>query len=82
MTSPLRVAKIANARSRIAEMLAGRCAFPEDVAREVIDELLGLGWAYPGWQVDDHVPQPSSSTPEGRAAARRLFAEIRQESAK
>lgn len=78
MTTPLRVAKIANLRARFTERLAGRCPFPDETARELVDELLGLGWQYPGWQLDDNVPQPSHSTPEGRAAARALYEHVRR----
>lgn len=80
MTTPLRIAKIANARNRIAELLAGRCTSPESLAREVIDELLRLGWVYPGWHLDEPTTQPSSSTPEGRRRARELFAAARRAS--
>ena len=79
MSSPLRVAKIANLRARFSERLAGRTAFPDETARELVDELLNLGWTYPGWQADDHMPQPSASTPEGRRRARELYEATRRE---
>lgn len=76
--TPFRVAKLAAARRVVTELLnERRCPFPDEVARAVVDELLSLGWTYPGWQDDEHLPQPSSSTPEGRAKARRIYAETR-----
>lgn len=81
MTTPLRAARIANARARVAELLTDRCPHPDSTARDVIDELLLLGWSFPGAHLDDTVPQPSHSTPEGRRRAREIYEKTRREAA-
>lgn len=73
-----RTAKIANARRAVVEHLTG-CPFPDEVARDIVDALLNLGWTYPGMHLDDDIPQPSHSTPAGRAAARRIYETVKAE---
>lgn len=80
--SQLRIAKIAGARRIVAERLTtAGCAFPDETARSVIDDLLKAGWVFPGWQLDDDVPQPSYSTPEGRRRARAIYEQARRDRA-
>ena len=66
--TPIRAARLATARHRIAELLADRCTFPDEAARDVIDALLDLGWNYPGAHLDDPIPQPASSSDGHRKA--------------
>jgi hypothetical protein len=76
--SQLRIAKIAGARRIVAERIAPTgCRYPDETARDIIDDLLKAGWTFPGWQLDDDVPQPSVSTVEGRRRAREIFEQTR-----
>lgn len=67
--TPIQMAKLSNARRRVAELITEHGAYPDDAARLVIDELRNLGWCPPGWRDDDTIPQPSTSTPAARRAA-------------
>lgn len=76
--TPLHAARLTNARRIVAERIAPTgCRYPDETARDVIDDLLKAGWTYPGWQHDDHVPRPSYSTAEGRRRAREIFEQTR-----
>jgi hypothetical protein len=78
--TPIRAARLSNARRMATEILTKRqCMYPEEAARLIIDELLNAGWSPPGAVDGDDVPQPSYSTPEGRARARALFEQARDE---
>lgn len=77
--TPIHAAKMANAQRALTEILRRQmCPYAEAAARQVLDELRGLGWAPPGVRDDDHIPQPSYSTPEGRRRARDLFEQTRE----
>lgn len=80
--TPMRAAKIANAQRAITEILTGQmCPYAESAARQVVDEIRRLGWTPPGWQDDEPVPQPTYSTPQGRARAREIYEQTRREAA-
>lgn len=78
--TPMNAARVANARRHVAEILAGRmCPNPEHAAQHVVDELRKLGWAPPGWHINEGAPRPSYSTAEGRRRAREIFEQTRAE---
>lgn len=73
--TPIRAARLSNARRVITEILTKRqCMYPEEAARLVVDELLNAGWSPPGAVDGDEIPQPSTSSPAHRA---RVLAEAR-----
>lgn len=60
--TPIRAARLANARRAVADILSARhCDYPDEAARLIVDQLLNLGWTYPGWHDDDPIPRPATS---------------------
>jgi hypothetical protein len=80
--TPVGAAKIANAQRALVEILQRQmCPYAESAARQVMDELRRLGWSPPGRLEDEVLPQPSTSTPQGRARAREIYEQTRREAA-